>query len=116
MPPAAATLAPTTTLPAAPAAPKAVKLTVANVTQDNVLLFYEGENGKLVFSQKVPYGEAVDVETTTGKRWVAIFIMNPASETHVVTDSVPWLLRPTKEAVQGTSAPSAYSGSLTLPH
>jgi hypothetical protein len=85
---------------AAPTAPPAagsgtVKLTVANVTKEPALLFSEGENGKLNFHRKVPAGEAVDVETTAGKRWVAVFAENPAGETHVAaTADAPWLLRP----------------------
>jgi hypothetical protein len=85
---------------AAPTAPSPagsgpVKLTVANVTKEPALLFSEGENGKLNFHRKMPAGEAVDVETTAGKRWVAVFAENPAGETHVAaTADAPWLLRP----------------------
>jgi hypothetical protein len=71
-----------------------VKLTVANVTKEPALLFSEGENGKLVFSRKVPAGEAVDVETTAGKRWVAVFAERPAGEAHLAAGDKPWLLRP----------------------
>jgi hypothetical protein len=71
-----------------------VKLTVANVTKEAALLFVEGDNGKLVFSRKVPAGEAVDVETAAGQRWVAIFAERPAGESHVADAAgAPWLLR-----------------------
>ena len=86
---ASAALTPVSSLPAV-----SMKLTVANVTKEPALLFYEGDNGKLVFDRKVPAGEAVDVETATGKRWVAIFADNPSGETRVASDSsAPWLLR-----------------------
>jgi hypothetical protein len=93
----------TTTLP-----PAAVKLTVANVTKEAALLFTEGENGKLVFNRKIPAGEAVDVETTAGKRWVAVFADNPAGETHVAASNTPWLLRP---AGREPAAPTGTRGS-----
>jgi len=88
-------MASTPTMPAAPALPPTpVKLTVANVTKEPALLFSEGDNGKLVFHRKIPAGEAVDVETATGKRWVAVFAENPSGETCVVAaNNAPWLLR-----------------------
>jgi hypothetical protein len=79
-------------VPVLPATP--VKLTVANVTKEPALLFSEGENGKLVFHRKVPAGEAVDVDTAAGKRWVAVFAENPSGETCIVAaNHSPWLLR-----------------------
>jgi hypothetical protein len=83
-------------VPVAPAPPAPFKLAVANVTKELALLFVEGDDGKLVFKQKVPEGEAVDVETTAGKRWVAVFAAEPPSgETWVAApDKATWLLRP----------------------
>jgi hypothetical protein len=108
-----ATPSPAPMSPAAPAMPPvpapsvaSVKLTVANVTKEPALLFTEGDNGKLVFERKVPAGEAVDLTTTTGKRWVAIFTDNPASETYVVSGNSPWLLRPANEETPKTSTNS----------
>jgi hypothetical protein len=81
---------------------KEVKLTVANVTKEEALLFSEGDNGKFVFSQKVPAGEAVDVKTAPGKRWSAVWgteTVFPHGATfrvpnNATTDDIPWLLRP----------------------
>jgi hypothetical protein len=102
LPPPSTAAAPTTTPPAGSGP---VKLTVANVTKEPALLFSEGENGKLVFHRKVPAGEAVDVETTAGKRWVAVFADNPAGEAHVAaTADAPWLLRPAGREPMKTAA------------
>jgi hypothetical protein len=103
-----------TVLPTAMSPSAAVKLTVANVTPELALLFSE-ENGKLVFSRKVPAGEAVDVETTTGKRWVAVFVEHPASETYTVTGSTPWLLRPTNPDLMKALSPPATGMPVGIP-
>jgi hypothetical protein len=103
---------PAVTTIAAPVAPAAaVKLTVANVAKEPALLFAEAEQGKLVFHRKIPAGEAVDVETTTGKRWVAVFADNPAGETHVATaGGTAWLLRPAgREPMKAATAVNAPS-------
>jgi hypothetical protein len=63
--------------PTAPPAPIA-KFTVANVKKEPALLFTEGEGGKLTFVRRVPTGEAVDLESTAGARWIAVFSDKPA--------------------------------------
>jgi hypothetical protein len=71
-----------------------VKLTVANVRKEEALLFTLAANGKLTFVKKVPAGEAVDVEASTGQRWVAVFTDRPAGESFVTTQVAEnWLLR-----------------------
>ncbi len=57
-----------------------VKLSVANVRKETALLFTMADDGKLTFVQKVPAGEAVDVQTTSGQRWTEIYTDNPAAE------------------------------------
>jgi Glycine zipper len=74
--------------------PTPVKLAIANVAKEPALLFLQSEGGQLTFERKVPAGEAVDVETPIGQRWVAIFADNPASENYVAApDKTIWLLR-----------------------
>ena len=58
----------------------AVKLTIANVRKETALLFTIGDNGKLTFVQKVPPGEAIDVQTVSGQSWIAVFADKPAGE------------------------------------
>jgi hypothetical protein len=71
-----------------------VKLTVANVTKEPALLFSVGDGGKLVFSRKVPAGEAVDVKSSIGQRWVAVFAEKPAGDTFTAEKvEATWLLR-----------------------
>jgi hypothetical protein len=71
-----------------------VKLAIGNLSKEPALLFLEAEGGKLTFQKKVPPGEAIDVETTPGQRWIAIFADNPVGETFVTaTDKTTWLLR-----------------------
>jgi hypothetical protein len=77
-----------------PPAPGPIKLAIGNVSKEAALLFLEGEGGKLTFQKKVPAGEAIDVETTPGQRWVAVFADNPAGQTYMATpDKTTWLLR-----------------------
>jgi hypothetical protein len=80
-----------------PPASLPVKLTVANVRKEAALLFTVGDNGKLTFAQKIPPGEAVDLQTTSGQRWIAVFTDNPAGETFQPTQATEtWLLRAEK--------------------
>jgi hypothetical protein len=83
----------TTVAATLPAAPKAMKLAVANVRKESALLFTMSD-GKLTFVQKVPPGSAVDVPAAPGQRWVVVFPDNPAGETFAPSqpESV-WLLR-----------------------
>jgi hypothetical protein len=69
--------------PVAPPAPVA-KFTVANVKKEPALLFTEGEGGKLTFVRKVPAGEAVDLDTSSGCRWIAVFSDKPAGTAFTV--------------------------------
>jgi hypothetical protein len=104
-------MAPTSYVPQPASGP--IKLAIGNVSKEAALLFQEGDGGKLTFQKKVPPGEAIDVETTPGQRWVAVFADNPAGQTYVATpDKTTWLLRgaPRKEAdtppVTNTYAPA----------
>ncbi len=73
----------------------AVKLTVANVSKEPALLFTIGEGGKLTFAQKIPPGEAVDLQTTNGQRWIAVFTGKPGGDTFTPSKATEtWLLRP----------------------
>ncbi len=48
----------------------------------------------MTFVQKLPSGEAVDVTTTSEKRWVAVFADKPAGESFdPKNDGSTWLLR-----------------------
>jgi hypothetical protein len=80
----------TEALPVAPA-----KLTVANVRKEEVLLFtVDRQSGDLNFVKKLPAGEAADVKTVTGERWVAVFLSAPYRVKYVVVQPEGvWLLR-----------------------
>lgn len=71
-----------------------VTLTVVNVRQEPVLLFTIDAQGEMKLAQQVAHGEAVDLSTTVGQRWVAIFSSAPHQTSHVVkADPGVWLLR-----------------------
>jgi hypothetical protein len=77
-----------------PALTTSAKLTVANVRKEAVLLFNVDPQGELTFVKKVPAGEAVDLKTVTGERWVAVFLTEPYRVKFVVTQpEVVWLVR-----------------------
>ncbi len=70
------------------------KLTVANVRKEAVVLFSVDAQGELSFVRKLPAGEAADVQTVLGTRWLAVFLSEPYRVKYVVSqyDAV-WLLR-----------------------
>jgi hypothetical protein len=71
------------------------KLAIANVRKETATLFTIGEGGKLTLVQKLPAGEAVDLKTTTGTRWLAVFTDKPAGESFSPRQGEnTWLLRP----------------------
>jgi hypothetical protein len=74
-----------------------VRLTVANVTREEALLFSgKGDETKLTFVQKLPPGEAVDVKAQAGQLWVAVLTGRPAAEKYTAQGTGgTWLLRPT---------------------
>jgi hypothetical protein len=80
-PPPGSYLLPVSSSPATPSATGSAamaKFTIANVKKEAALLFTEGEGGKLTFVRKVPAGEAVDLESAAGTRWIAVFSDKPA--------------------------------------
>jgi hypothetical protein len=80
-------------VPAARAAAP-IKLTATNVHKETAVLFTVGEKGKLTFVQKLPPGEAVDLKTSAGQQWLAVFPENPAGETFTADKAgAIWLLR-----------------------
>jgi hypothetical protein len=88
---------PLTVQPAQPIAPPVaqVKFTVANVRKETAVLFLLEDNGKMTFAGKVPAGEAVDLQTVSGQRVIAVFADNQAAESFVVKPGADsWLLRP----------------------
>ena len=86
--------APPANAPAPTPPPGAIKLTVVNVHKEPALLFTIDDAGKLTFKQKLPEGEAVDVQTVKGQRWIAIFSEKPAGDSYTVSQAdAIWLLR-----------------------
>ena len=80
--------------PAAKAPAATIKLTIVNVHKEPALLFTIDEAGKLTFKQKLTEGNATDVQTIKGRRWIAIFSEKPAGESYTVSQSdAIWLLR-----------------------
>ena len=87
-----------------------VKLTVANVRKEPALLFTIGDDSKLTFVQKVPAGEAVDVQTNSGQSWVAVFMERPGGEIFKPSQAKEtWLLRAEPRVV----APPVFSTPAT---
>jgi hypothetical protein len=88
-------------------APVSAKLTVANVRGEAGLLFRIGTEGSLTFDQPLPAGEAVDLKTTVGQRWAAVFPSGKDTEVSTFVAGKPeavWLLRPsTRKKSSGTS-------------
>jgi hypothetical protein len=84
---------PPATLRSPPASENAVKFTVVNVKKEPAMLFAMTEGGKLSFAQKVAPGEAVDLQTSAGQRWIAVFADKPAGDTFVSKADAVWLLR-----------------------
>jgi hypothetical protein len=86
------------------AAPVAqVKFTVANVRKETAVLFVMDDNGNMSFAAKVPAGEAVDLQSTSAQRWIAVFTDNPAAESFVVKEgNATWLLRPPPMRIPAT--------------
>jgi hypothetical protein len=75
-------------------------LAVANVRKEEVVLFTVDDKGELTFVQKLPHGEAIDLETTKGQRWVAVFLSDPYRESFTVTgEKATWLIRSTAPVV-----------------
>lgn len=72
--------------PLTPAAAGPVTFAVANVKKEAVLLFTEGEGGKLRFVCKVPAGDAVDLTSGPACRWIAVFAGAPAGTAFTVTE------------------------------
>src|SRR4051812_6889519 len=72
-----------------------MKLTVANVRGDAAVLFTMSADGKLKYVRRVPTGEAVDLDTAEGVRWVAVFAGEvPGSEQVTASARDPkWILR-----------------------
>jgi hypothetical protein len=64
-----------------PAPETRLAFTVANVKKEEVLLFTEGGEGRLDFVRKVPAGEAVDLQSAPGVRWVAVSTVQPDGQT-----------------------------------
>jgi hypothetical protein len=53
-----------------------------------------GETRGFGGNKKVPAGEAVDVKTSTGQRWLAVFADKPGGEAFAPTQAEGvWLLR-----------------------
>lgn len=70
------------------------QVTIANIRKETGLLFKVADQGELTFVQKVAHGEAVDLETVTGQRWVVVFVEQPHHESRVIKqENEVWLLR-----------------------
>jgi hypothetical protein len=93
-PPPGGPLAATNPSPPPPSVSAVAKLTVANVRKEPVMLFTVDGQGELTFVKKLPAGEADDLKTTVGQRWVAVFTSEPYHVKFVVSQpEVIWLLR-----------------------
>jgi hypothetical protein len=78
---------------------KKAKLTVANVRGVGAQLFTVSADGELAYVDSVAAGDAIDVETTTGTRWAAVFSERPHSQSFQVTaEQGIWLLRAARPA------------------
>jgi hypothetical protein len=85
----------TPTIPSAP--PAMMKVSVANVRKDTATIFSMNAEGNMTFVQRVPAGEAVDLEVTAGTKWVAVFTDKPAAITKTISSGEKvWLLREVK--------------------
>jgi hypothetical protein len=81
--------------PQVPAVDERLTLAVANCRKEEVVLFRVDGTGELTFMGKVQAGEAADVLTRPGERWLAVFLSGPYKEQHVASrDCKVWLLRP----------------------
>jgi hypothetical protein len=70
------------------------KLTVVNIRKDPVLLFRMAEDGKLIFVQKLPSGEAADLKSEADRHWIAVFPDKPDGMSYrPKQDERIWLLR-----------------------
>lgn len=91
--------------PAIPAAPElrsvaardkgGLKVTVANVRGDVAVLFTMSPAGKLKYVRKLSHGDAADLDTAEGVRWVAVFAGDtPGSEEFTASAAdKKWILR-----------------------
>jgi hypothetical protein len=67
------TIAPLVPISSADKEPVKVTMTIANVCSKEALLYTINEKCELVFDRRIPAGEAVEVLTPPGKRWVAVY-------------------------------------------
>jgi len=80
--------------PLPPAPPASITLTVANVRKEPVVLFTRDAQGELQFQKKLAAGEAADLDTPHGRRWVAVFMSAPYQMTQTVTEhEQTWVIR-----------------------
>jgi hypothetical protein len=83
------------TLTAAAKDKGALKVTVANVRGDVAVLFTMSPAGHLKYVRKLSHGDAADLDTSEGQRWVAVFAGEaPGSEEYTATAAdKKWILR-----------------------
>jgi hypothetical protein len=79
--------------PLQPCVPPVGRLTVANCRKEPVVLFRVQTGGRLVFERKVEAGDAVDVQTSFGESWAAVFLSAPYRAQRVFQGAPVWLLR-----------------------
>ncbi|MFO0842132.1 MAG: hypothetical protein U0797_06985 [Gemmataceae bacterium] len=86
---------PPATLAAAAKDKGALKVTVANVRGDVAVLFTLSPAGRLKYVRKLSHGDAADLDTAEGQRWVAVFAGEaPGSEEFTATAAdKKWILR-----------------------
>jgi hypothetical protein len=72
-----------------------LKVTVANVRGEVAVLFTMSPAGKLKYVRKLSHGDAADLDTSEGVRWVAVFAGDaPGSEEFTATAAdKKWILR-----------------------
>jgi hypothetical protein len=84
-------------------APRTVTLTVANVRKEDLVVFQMDDKGELTLPQKVPAGDAIDLDVVKGQRLVAVFLSDPYRETYPASaNHATWLIRPVPKAVPTT--------------
>lgn len=90
------------TPPVAP--PSRVRFSVVNMRQETAMVFQVSAEGELTFVDKVPAGQVVDLDTTVGTRWTAVFSQETyCSNYRVKGIEGVWLIRST---ARPTSVPS----------